>query len=79
MLCHRVLCTHSCLGAQWPAQNTENGVVLHLLCLVIRITCAFDLQVPMEKIFNKSLLSKFHWAMVSIAGGVWSHRTHGAC
>ena len=21
------------------------------------------LQVPMEKIFNKSLLSKFHWAM----------------
>ena len=22
-----------------------------------------SLQVPMEKIFNKSLLSKFHWAM----------------
>ena len=21
------------------------------------------MQVPMEKIFNKSLLSKFHWAM----------------
>jgi DNA topoisomerase-1 len=26
-------------------------------------TCALLLQVPIEKIFNKSLLSKFHWAM----------------
>jgi C-terminal topoisomerase domain len=28
------------------------------------ITCELERQVPMEKIFNKSLLSKFHWAMV---------------
>ena len=44
-------CEHAALGATAAAQA----------CRI----CICEMQVPMEKIFNKSLLSKFHWAMVS--------------
>jgi hypothetical protein len=38
-------------------------LLLHLLSVAVCPCCCVPVQVPIEKVFNKSLLNKFHWCM----------------